>query len=177
MHLFSAPAWSILGRKSENLKTTTPGPGSYNPSILKYENSPNYRIGTSHRSNTSTSISPGPGTYNSTKVFSKSPAPITDRSARSSFYRSNNNPGPGSYAIQSKALEGPKYSIQGRRVSLGYDISPGPGRYNPDLNDFTTKERSPAFRIGSASRDRSFLSSTSPGPGAYKTIPKSTGPK
>jgi Sperm-tail PG-rich repeat len=180
MHLYASPAWTFKGKVEEKIKFKAPGPGNYNPSVKilsQYETSPNYKIGTSSRDKLITSNVPGPGTYTSTDVRPHSLAPVTGSSKRPPLSDNGENPGPGTYEIPQRAVEGPKFSMKGRIEKANPDNSPGPGHYEHAANDYTTKERAPTYRMGSASRTDRPQSGYVPGPGNYETRGKEAGPK
>ena len=65
----SSPAWSIAGKYPLNLKSDTPGPGSYQLSQSHFESSPAYKLGSSGRNDFAKGKrdSPGPGAYDPNK--------------------------------------------------------------------------------------------------------------
>ena len=175
MHLKSAPAWSIASRYSSKSEYTGPGPGSYNHSTLKYDNSPSFRIGTSSRSNVTSSTGPGPGSYDLRSSLLNKPSAKFGSSKRTFLEEKYLTPGPGAYSSYSRAVEGPKYSMQGRRSYGDNSRSPGPGRYDQSFNDFTLKDKSPSYSMGSRYASRPL--SANPGPGSYRVGKADTGPK
>lgn len=175
MHVTSAPAWSFRVKPEEKNNFLTPGPGNYNPSLSKYENSPNYKIGTSSRDANIISSTPGPGTYESKSTILGKPAPKIGSSQRLPLSETIETPGPGAYQIFDPA-EGPKFSMQGRKDPGTFSLNPGPGHYNQGLNDVNSKDRAPTYRIGSGSRTERPSSAIVPGPGAYNADKKHSGP-
>ena len=179
MHLYAAPAWTFKGITKEKANFNPPGPGTYNPStktLSKFDSAPTCKIGTSSRDNFNLSKVPGPGTYSAGSIRPHSSAPVIGSSKRQPQIN-NEIPGPGTYEIHQKAIEGPKFSMPGRDMHPNYINSPGPGHYEHEQNDITTKERAPTFRIGSASRTDRPNSAYIPGPGTYDTRGKEIGPK
>jgi hypothetical protein len=98
-------------------------------------------------------------------------------SDRKSWENTTKTPGPGAYLIGSKIVEGPKFSIVGRRPDSARSAGPGPGSYLVEFNGTTCKENSPCFRIGSAERASLNRSVMSPGPGRYQLSSTLQGPK
>ena len=60
----SSPAWSLRGRTADPTLNEVPGPGTYNPTIIHLDKSPEYRIGKSNRLVHKSIEIPGPGSYN-----------------------------------------------------------------------------------------------------------------
>ena len=176
MHLTANPAWSFQGRSQEKFNDANPGPGAYNPGITKFENSPNFRIGTGSRSTFVVKNTPGPGNYNIKSSFSGSTSTRIGTSKRPPLNDTIQTPGPGTYEIRSCAIEGPQYSMPGRKSTRSGNNSPGPGHYNQSINDVNTKERAPSYRIGSGSRTERPGSAYVPGPGTYTSSTKNPGP-
>ena len=179
MHLYANPAWTFKGKHQKKRSFSPPGPGTYDPSlktISKYSAAPTCKIGTSSRDHLVPSLVPGPGTYSSGAIRPHSSAPVIGTSKRPEL-SANANPGPGAYEVISKATEGPKYTMLGKKPENNSSNSPGPGHYAPDLNDFTSKERAPTYRIGSAERTERTDAENVPGPGTYETGGREAGPK
>lgn len=176
MHLYAAPAWTFAGKSQEKNTNDMPGPGSYNPSISKFENSPNYKIGTSSRTDFLVSSAPGPGSYETKSSISRSHAPKIGTSKRPPLNDPIQTPGPGTYELRSSLIEGPKYTMTGRKSNSKSDGLPGPGHYNQSFNDTITKEKAPAYRMGSASRVERPSSAYVPGPGNYDSPKGKSGP-
>ncbi|OMJ86607.1 hypothetical protein SteCoe_11821 [Stentor coeruleus] len=149
MHLSSAPAWSFASL----------GHGSNNRSIFASDSSP------------------GPGTYNFRSSFLSTVGAKIGKSERSQINGRGSSPGPGAYNLASRAVEGPKYTFQSKAMGRSANNSPGPGSYNQNFNDFTVKERSPTFRIGTSSRGDRSSPLNIPGPGCYTLSYKDSGPK
>lgn len=174
MHLHSAPAWSIQGRSLEQLKQYTPGPGSYSPSLSKYEVAPSYQIPRSSRSVFSPTRNPGPGSYN-ISTFLDVPACKFGTSQRNFLNSSGYSPGPGAYLIKSNAIEGPRYTMQGKRIIKSSNVSPGPGHYSK-LSEEITRDKSPSFKIPQACRSNYQSIDQVPGPGAYNLTRNDSAP-
>lgn len=177
MHISSAPAWSFPGKIEEKSSFQTPGPGNYNPGSSVFENSPNYRIGTSTRGNIFADNTPGPGAYKHESSVTGRPAPKIGTSKRQPLSDSVDTPGPGTYELKSAAVEGPKYTMPGRSPRKTGDNLPGPGHYDQSLNDHCVKEKAPSYRIGTEPRTERPQSAYVPGPGTYNPEAKEKGPK
>jgi len=173
-----SPAYSFrLKTPTPGDNNRAPGPGAYDQnSRIQNLNSPSYKMGTSKRSNLSTTgFAPGPGAYATrpNSAYGKESGPkygfgTSDRNALNSM--SKTMPGPGAYQFKGE-FESPSKgtSMVPRRpdsAMLGASRSPGPGAYNPDGTVGTQK--SPAYRIGSASRDGFYGKNGAPGPGNYE---------
>jgi len=157
-------------------RTKVPGPGAYDQTTLvANQTSPAYRIGTSKRDELYRSGEvPGPGQYSTrpSSAFNKDSGPkygfgTSDRNELNAM--SKTLPGPGTYAVKGTfESPGKGTSLVPRRPDsalLSASRSPGPGAYNPSLND---KPQQPAYRIGSASRDGYSRERVgTPGPGNY----------
>ncbi|OMJ81022.1 hypothetical protein SteCoe_18583 [Stentor coeruleus] len=176
MHISSAPAWSFGGKSDEKQHFNTPGPGNYNPSVSKFENSPNYRIGTSSRESLKPSGTPGPGTYESKSTIINKPAPKIGTSQRPPLNDAIETPGPGTYQIRPTTIEGPKYTMTSRRSTSKINSSPGPGHYDQSLNEVNSREKAPSYKIGTSSRTERPNSAYIPGPGQYTATSRDKGP-
>jgi hypothetical protein len=122
----SSPAWSILGRKQDQIKNNIPGPGSYEPKeTTTKESSPGFRLGTSKRNGSITPDTiPGPGTYQAKSTFiSKTPA-VFGTGKRPELSKPSQAPGPGSYELPTKIQEGPRFSLYGRPQDRKLDNKP-----------------------------------------------------
>lgn len=177
MHLTSAPAWSIQGRTDEKSTDRNPGPGAYNPTTSKFENSPNCRIGTSSRDGFLTASNPGPGTYEIKSTILSGPSLKIGTSKRPPLSECEETPGPGTYEIRSLTVEGPCYTMPGRSSTKSINHSPGPGHYESITADIATGERAPSYKIGTGSRTERPSSAYVPGPGTYNANSNNPGPK
>lgn len=64
----TAPVWSMRPKLIKIPTEHIPGPGSYSPTNSTMPSSPNYKVGTSKRTDFSTSsLTPGPGAYSVNK--------------------------------------------------------------------------------------------------------------
>ena len=176
MNTISAPAWSFVGRIESKKTLPTPGPSDYEPKSTTLKNPPVVKIGKSEKSYKSRNVTPGPGAYLVKNSDSVNQGVTIGKSTRKSPFGENKTPGPGSYDIRPKETEGPKFSMPGRAVKLLIKSNPGPGHYDSDLNDFTSKVRAPTFKIGTEIRSER-PSSANPGPGAYNPDGQELGPK
>src|SRR5688572_635788 len=99
-NMHSSSAWSIgTSKRSTEWRTEseyTPGPGAYNPKILKGKNPPSWRVGTSRRDELHSDRTPGPGAYNSPGKITLSP-PRYSMGLKTSVEHFEKTPGPGSY--------------------------------------------------------------------------------
>ena len=60
----SAPFWSFSGRNCYSHLESVPGPGTYSPTSVDLQKSPNYHVGTSQRKSLDyINLTPGPGSY------------------------------------------------------------------------------------------------------------------
>lgn len=81
----------------------------------------------------------------------------------------DSNPAPGSYNVdKSFGQDAPKYSMQPKSKSR-LEISPGPGKYNPDHERIRPKSSAWRFSPTRNSREVS-RNPLSPGPGQYATV-------
>lgn len=122
----SSPAWSILGRKKEEIKNSIPGPGTYQPKETSTkETSPGFRLGTSTRNGAITPNSiPGPGTYQSKSTLENKTTAVFGTGKRPELSKPSQAPGPGSYELPTKIQEGPKFSLYGRPSDRKNDAKP-----------------------------------------------------
>lgn len=176
MNTLSAPAWSFKGKISEKRAEVTPGPSDYEPNKLSLKNPTAVKIGTSKKSYVARTSTPGPGSYEHQSSDSLKKGIKIGNSKRKFAYGENKTPGPGSYNLRIEENEAPKYSMSGRNIKILIKNNPGPGHYENDLNDFTSKTRAPTFIIGNDKRI-TRPSSAVPGPGAYNLDTQDLGPK
>lgn len=172
----SKGGFSLTGRKKEKDPENFPGPGSYeNKPRAK---SPSWSMGKQSRSIKLLTLSPGPGTYSLQNPYTHIISPVIGTSQRQFLNSTQKNLGPGPGAYDSKSVAGgPKYTIKGREGKKHISTSPGPGHYDQETNDFSIKDRSPAYKIGSSVRKDIIKTNEHPGPGQYDTRNKDTGPK
>jgi len=175
-HERNQPSYSFGSKTNAiNDKTKVPGPGAYEQdSKIMSQTSPGFRVGTAKRDGLyRNSETPGPGMYGvrPTSAFNRDSGPkyafgTAGRDELNAMSRTL--PGPGAYDNKG-IFESPSKgaTIGSRRPDSAMFTSgryPGPGAYTPSLSD---KKGSPAFRIGSASRDTRERAGA-PGPGAYE---------
>lgn len=174
----NAPSYTFGSKTGvANDKTRVPGPGSYEQTS-KIQNiaSPGYRIGSAKRDGLyKDSTTPGPGSYGTrpTSAFNKESGPkygfgTANRDELAGMSRTL--PGPGAYehkGMFESPVKGGGASIVPRRPDsaiFSAGRTPGPGAYTVNTNLKTTT--SPAYRMGSASRDTKERAGA-PGPGNY----------
>lgn len=164
------PAYTLCGRRYQDIKEKKPGPGCYTPIYnSSLERAPSFTLGTAKR-DTSLALnrSPGPGNYNFKDTLS-GPGWGFGSSARS-VSTGNSIPGPGSYSIKVQDSNA-SFSMTPRRpIHEKMRMTPGPGAY-----DYFLKEGSPQFSISKSQRKNLGSETPTPGPGAYSPeLPKST---
>lgn len=162
---------SITPRRPASAKSGSrePGPGAYN--ISTTNSGPKYRIGTAAKCELLKEFVkvPGPGAYspNDKTMSTSRDAPRWRMSSakRVSDLATERTPGPGSYNFKERIGEGPSYAIRPKTaVTSGGKGSPGPGQYNPRIND----KQPPTATIGKELRGSDYTTTRHvPGPGAY----------
>lgn len=122
----SSPAWSILGRKTKEIKNTIPGPGTYQPKETSTrETSPGYRLGTSKRNGAIIpNAVPGPGSYQAKSTLENKTPAVFGTGKRPELSKPSQAPGPGSYELPTKMQEGPMFSLYGRPSDRKNDAKP-----------------------------------------------------
>jgi len=153
-----------------------PGPGQYETnnydSVLK--KLPDIKIGKAKRFINNSQDNPGPGQYNNADqlkyVRLNKPSWKIGTSTRKPLNDVGDSPGPGQYNIGKNIGEGaPQYSMRIKDNGDGNRfITPGPGRYNDDLNNL---RHYPSWKIGTSKRDDSLkrqIKDGFPGPGSYE---------
>jgi hypothetical protein len=135
------------------------------------------KIGKSARYTNFPIETPGPGTYKSFQTSLVKTGPTIGNSQRTYLKDTKETPGPGAYEYRPKSVEGPRYSMVGKVEGLGYKNNPGPGQYENDLNDFTSRHRVPSYTIGNESKTSRPCSAITPGPGSYQSEKIASGPK
>ncbi|OMJ68979.1 hypothetical protein SteCoe_33427 [Stentor coeruleus] len=171
----SKGGFSLTGRKKDKNPENFPGPGSYESSRPRAK-SPSWSMGKQSRSTKLFALSPGPGAYSLQNPNSHIISPVIGTSQRQFLNNTQKTPGPGAYDSKF-AVGGPKYTIKGREEKRHISTSPGPGHYNQEVNDFSIKDRSPAYKIGLSARSDMKKIYENPGPGQYDTRSKISGPK
>lgn len=166
MNLPSSPAWTIPGRYSNSNKNLSPGPGQYNPGLMKFENSPGFRIGTSNRTGFQKSFTPGPGAYAPAAAkWPTSPGYSCGKGNRLSLGKSE-SPGPGTYNCRSFLVTVGGKIGKSSRTALDsaekMSKTPGPGSY------LTPSKIVEGPRFSMTNRRPSSAKSVNPGPGAYR---------
>mmetsp|Transcript_40106 Transcript_40106/g.52792 ORF Transcript_40106/g.52792 Transcript_40106/m.52792 type:complete len:476 (-) Transcript_40106:347-1774(-) len=149
--------------KMESVRSEFPGPGNYdqeNFTISSQLSSKrmNSTFGSQDRFNKSATIPPGPGAYVPRNDFnSRKPSPPKNTMA--------------------PRTKGPSRQFASMYASKGISIraadNPGPGAYTPADNQVSRRPLSHKMGISLKKKDKE----TTPGPGAYDTRPKNTGPK
>lgn len=144
----------------------TPGPGQYQPGILK-RSEPKWKIGTAKRGEGRKNTNPGPGQYTMPYSFPNGPKySIASKSGAIDPSKFNCSPGPGAYQPQVKDGN-PKYSMRIRPKTSRSEVTPGPGNY--DLR--TDKSlQVPCYKFGTEKKDGLDLAQAKyvPGPGNYE---------
>ena len=144
----------------------TPGPGQYQPGILK-RSEPKWKIGTAKRGEGRKNTNPGPGQYTMPYSFPNGPKySIASKSGAIDPAKFNCSPGPGAYQPQVKDGN-PKYSMRIRPKTSRSEVTPGPGNY--DLR--TDKSlQVPCYKFGTEKKDGLDLAQAKyvPGPGNYE---------
>ena len=109
------PKISMSSRPKTSLgRSTQPGPGQYNSSLVNRPKTPAYRIGSAKRDGgyKFSSDMPGPGQYSPTSLVSskkpQSPLWSMGTGQRPGLYTSENIPGPGNYNVTKGLGDGPK---------------------------------------------------------------------
>jgi hypothetical protein len=160
----SSRGCTMTGRKSEGLNDSTPGPGAYNPGMVRPK-SPNWSLGKSPRSDftSHSKQAPGPGAYNVRGDLGKT-APLFGTSNRPPLSDVQATPGPGAYNGSGK-FSSPSYSMRPRTASKKGDLMPGPGQYNPSASTGNIK-----WTIGREAKSLNLSQEKLkfiPGPGQY----------
>jgi hypothetical protein len=163
---------------------STPGPGDYDTGSATRKlisASPNYRVGTSRRSDFtldgSRSGSPGPGAYDKAAEnggFRKTGFSFGS-STRPTVKKRATEPGPGSYLGHHKPDNSPSFSFRPRTVTNQHIFTPGPGSYHT-ASRHTEKQLGPSYRIGTSHRQTEPKSVHGPGPGQYTPSLNQTAP-
>lgn len=112
---------------------------------------------------------PGPGFYNlNESVITEKVKSFKMIQSSKSVQKIDPTPAPGQYKVdKSFGQDAPKYSIQPKSKSR-LEISPGPGKYDPDAEKLMPKSAAWKFSPTRHSRESSRNAFT-PGPGYYKT--------
>ena len=156
-------------------KDVTPGPGNYNLRNSKQLEVPSYKFGHEEKKGLEYANSryvPGPGNYeyNADVLHEKHPKFSFGKEKRgeSATYKT---PGPGQYEYKKYiGKEGPRITMSAK---LGPNIGqgdtryvPGPGQYD-ETNTNKYRNKTPAYKIGTAKRAGLYNSLDNPGPGQY----------
>ena len=156
-------------------KDVTPGPGNYNLRNSKQLEVPSYKFGHEEKKGLEYANSryvPGPGNYeyNADVLHEKHPKFSFGKEKRgeSATYKT---PGPGQYEYKKYiGKEGPRITMSAK---LGPNIGqgdtryvPGPGQYD-ETNTNKYRNKTPAYKIGTAKRTGLYNSLDNPGPGQY----------
>jgi hypothetical protein len=160
------PGFKIQPKRDlPNNSLKTPGPGAFNP-IRPGQSVPAFSIGKGKRpSFNRVEDGPGPGEYSLKN--NSSPGKTIGKSNRSGLEGKNEAPGPGNYEISSFLMNGPKFSMVGRKEVTSPDIlRPGPGQYEPDYN--LPKAHSFHATIGKGNKRYDKQMMVTPGPGTYE---------
>ncbi|KAL4435362.1 hypothetical protein ABPG74_022845 [Tetrahymena malaccensis] len=174
-------AWSIPQAKRSNLGSTegVPGPGQYkteNQVKVVHNQSPQYSIGQSGRTDLLKSDAPSPGTYKLPSLLGNEAPKYHIGEKRSIDYEEREKqkiPGPANYSPKSFQKNAPAFSIpksdrndspnKQDKLNKSFE-APGPGYY--DINKTTLNGPSYA-KMGSQKREDLVYNKESPGPGKY----------
>lgn len=173
-HKNAAPSWRLgSASRSGDLRTDTPGPGSYNSPGKISTKSPEYGFGQKTQSNIN-SFTPGPGAYdgNALRGYEQKSPSYSFRQKTGIAGDNMKVPGPGSYDQTSRIQNqnSPAYRIgTAKRSDLhNSNAAPGPGSYSTRPQSAYGRESGPKFGFGTADRNNiDNMSKTLPGPGAY----------
>ena len=159
------PMWKIgTSQRPKELNLDNPGPGAYNIRY-KFPDGPSYSMASKPKQNLEI-ISPGPASYNPLSLSHKN---IFSFGQKYKTKLNEMTPGPGKYDIRKdKDLLVPS-SIFGHAKTFDSDNinkTPGPDRYNYDINKINTQH--PTYSFGREKRLFEFINEN-PGPAAYKT--------
>ena len=179
--LRKAPAYSFTHATepddSKNAKYS-PGPGAYN--LEKDNDKPKYGFGTAVRDKETKNEVPGPGQYPYKSTVGEG-AKIT-MSKRLDYDPTTKEqievPGPGNYDVR-KGPSGPLYSIgtSQRPEMVKTTETPGPADYTIDPGTVATRNKNPAWAIGTGNRsDLADGDKNIPGVGTYELESKGKGP-
>lgn len=170
---------SISSRRPiPNSKDVIPGPGAYYPGNTKLSEGTKASI-SGRRQEKKINENPGPGSYNPSIDYTKGVKATTTIGTASRWKETKDDdkvPGPGhyepSYKTNTKANEGPKVSILGRRQERKIDDNPGPGAYDPSIDCTRSMKTMPV--IGTATRWNEIKTNRNrvPGPGDYDPVYK-----
>ena len=137
------------------LKNNNPSPGDYDVELKGSD--PEWKFSQEPKLKTTFKDGPSPADYTPREISPSSRAAFFGSSERPTLNAhikySIETPGVGSYELRGKP-EGPKYSMQSRPQENIIDSNPAPNSYNQEINEFTTKEKSPAYRFGTESREK-----------------------
>ena len=123
-------------------KKNLPGPGAYDPSLLRSKSS--IFIGASTRPEVKDNHIPGPGYYEiHSRPCSSASFGTSKRNTITNVIECQN-----SYDLPTTIGEGPKFSIGPKIKIVEKTFTPGPGAYN-----FEEKNRIPAFFFGTSKRE------------------------
>jgi len=169
----SSAKYTMRAKTYEKNKDITPGPGNYNLRNDKELNVPSYKFGNDKKrglENVNSRYVPGPGNYeyNADILHEKNPKFSFGRELRGDA-KTYHTPGPGQYEYKKYiGNEAPKITMSAKYRSAEGDTKyvPGPGQYN-EINTNKYRNKTPAYRIGTAKRDGLYRSMDNPGPGQY----------
>ncbi len=179
--LRKAPAYSFThAEQPDDAKKGkySPGPGEYN--LEKENDKPKYGFGTAVRDKETKNEVPGPGQYPYKSTVGEG-AKITIAQRLDydpTTVEQSKVPGPGNYEVR-KGPAGPLYSIGNstRPEMVKGTGTPGPADYTIDQGTVATRNKNPAWKIGTGNRtDLADGDKNIPGVGSYELEPKSKGP-
>ena len=154
-----------------------PGPGGYHAKLPA--TTPSFSVGLGKRPNlVGINQHPGPGAYSPTDPTKDVRSKSIGTGLRPPISKTNNFPGPGAYDCQSFTIDGPKYSLQGRKPeSKNILAPPGPGQYNPEISAVKPQATHTIIGTGQRTNESRRGLRTVPGPGAYSPNVDSNSPK
>ena len=171
----SSAKYTMRAKPYPKNREVTPGPGNYNLRSDKQLEVPSYKFGHEEKKGLEYANSryvPGPGNYeyNADVLHEKHPKFSFGKEKRGDS-QGNRNPGPGQYEHRRYVgKEGPKITMSAK---LGGNLAqgdkrfvPGPGQYD-ETNTNKYRNKTPAYRIGTAKRQGLYNSLDNPGPGQY----------
>ena len=176
-----APAYSFTRAKTEGDAPKNIGPGAGAYKLDKENDKPKYGFGTAARDAAgSKDEGPGPGQYSIKSTVTDGPKiTMAQRNDYDPTTKEQlDNPGPGNYEVR-KGPAGPLYSIgtSNRAALYKEGEGPGPAGYTVDSGTIATRNKNPAWKIGTGNRgDLADGDKDVPGVGRYNIGKKPKGP-
>ena len=171
----SSAKYTMRAKPYSKNQEVTPGPGNYNLRTDKQLEVPSYKFGNDKKRGLeydNARYVPGPGNYeyNADILHEKHPKFSFGKEIRGDS-KAYKTPGPGQYEYKHYiGNEAPKITMSAKfdsRLAQGDTrYVPGPGQYN-EINTNKYRNKTPAYRIGTAKRQGLYNSLDNPGPGQY----------